>query len=290
MHAMHAVRANDARQQTAAATKHPALLELSVIGLRWYTPCDSEPGNIIRRCNMKTKTTLLTIGLLAACFSSAQANMAGHWEGQLIGDGDQPLRVTLDLDKNAKSEWVASMGLPEENMTGLVVQHVVVEGGTVKFVAVELMMTPFDLTLTSEGTLQGTTTGRAPQPVEFRRKGEAMVELIPASPAVSEQLEGTWEGMLQTPRGGIPMAFHFRNQTDNTVLATMDSGNNTGLPLNDVKQTDRKVEFGMKIAHARFEGFLNNDGTELAGRLIHGHGDGENTSPLTLRKKESEQQ
>lgn len=116
---------------------------------------------------MKTKTTLLTIGLLISILNSVQANIAGHWEGELVGDDDQPVRVTLDLDKNAKSEWIASMGLPEENMTGLVVQDVTVEGKTVKFLAVELMMNTFDLTLGPEGTLTG------PFETQLRNKYEA---------------------------------------------------------------------------------------------------------------------
>ena len=60
-----------------------------------------------------------------------------------------------------------------------------------------------------------------------------------------------------------------------------DGGNAVGLPLNNVKQTGQKVEFGMKIAGGTFQGSLNKEGTELAGQLIHEA----NSTPLTLRKK-----
>ena len=228
-----------------------------------------------------TINPLCVAALLLASVLSVQANLAGHWEGEVIGDGAQRIRVSLDLDKNAKSEWIASMGLPAENMTGLVVQDVTVEGKSVKFVAVELMMTPFDLTLGPEGTLKGTTSGPAAQPVEFKRTGEAKVELIPASPAVSQQLEGDWEGTLQTPNRPVLMVFHFKNQPDKTVMATFNTDNGADLPLNDVKQTGQKVEVGMRIAHGRFEGTLNEKGTELAGQFTHG----ETAMPLTLRKQ-----
>jgi hypothetical protein len=175
------------------------------------------------------------------------------------------------------------MGLPDENMNGLVVQDVTVESNSVKFIAVELMMTPFSLTLGPEGTLIGAISGPAAQQVEFKRTGEANVQLITASPAVSKQLEGDWVGTLQTPGRPVHMVFHFKNQPDNTVKATFNSGNDKGLPLNDVKQTGQKVEIGMKIAHSRFEGTLNEEGTELTGQMIHG--DNEHSSPLTLRKK-----
>ncbi|MCX6924370.1 MAG: hypothetical protein NT154_14320 [Verrucomicrobia bacterium] len=107
------------------------------------------------------------------------------------------------------------------------------------------------------------------------------MELIPASPAVSQELAGDWEGSLKTPNGAARMVFHFKNQPDQTVMATIDTDHAVGLPLNNVKQSGRKVEFGMKISGGAFQGSLNKEGTELAGQLTH-----EATSfPLTLRKK-----
>jgi hypothetical protein len=54
------------------------------------------------------------------------------------------------------------------------------------------------------------------------------------------------------------------------------------MPLNDVKQTGQKVEFGLKIAGAtRFQGSLNKEGTELALQMIQGA----TSLPVTLRKK-----
>jgi len=190
--------------------------------------------------------------------------------------------VTLDLAKNAKSEWIASMGLPAGNLTGLVVAGVEVDGNSVKFVGVELMMAKFDLTLGPEGEMKGTMAGAPGSlPVEFQRKGEAKVELIPPSPALSKALEGDWEGWLGPPNVGRLLAFHFKNQPDGTVAATIGSGDEMRLPLNDVKQTGQKVEFGIKIGHGSFEGTLNPEGTEIAGQLKHE----ERSTPLTLRKK-----
>jgi hypothetical protein len=212
---------------------------------------------------------------------TTDAGPAGHWEAYITGDGPQRTRVTLDLAKNAKSEWIASMGLPSENKTGLVVKDLVVNGKSVKFVALELMSTPFDLTLGPDGSMKGTISRPGSPPVEFKRTGEAKVELIPASPAVSKELEGDWEGSLPMPNGAFRMVFHFKNQSDKTLMATFDTGNATGLPLNDVKQTGQKVEFGMRIAHGSFQGTLNKEGAELAGQFTHEA----NSAPMTLRKK-----
>lgn len=223
-----------------------------------------------------------------AALACAQTWPAGHWEGVLAADNNREIGVTLDLAKNAKSEWIASMGIPSEHMTGLVVVGVVVDGNSLKFIGVELMMAKFDLTLAPDGKLKGTiTNGPSSRPFEFKRTGEAKVELIPDSPAVSKELAGDWEGLFggpNAPNGGIRMMFHFNNKPDNTVAATMDSGlsaSMVGMPLNDVKQAGQKVEFGIKIGHARFEGTMNKEGTEIAGQFIHDS----NSMPMTLRKK-----
>ena len=217
----------------------------------------------------------------AAAPLTTDAGPAGHWEAEITGDGPQRIRVTLDVAKNAKSEWIASMGLPADNKTGLVVKDLAVNGKSVKFVALELMSTPFDLTLDPDGNLKGTISRPGSPPVEFKRTGGAKVEMIPGSPAVSQELEGDWEGSLPMPNGLFRMVFHFKDQPDQTVTATFDTPTATNLPLNDVKQTGQKVEFGMRIAHGAFQGTLNKEGTELAGQFTHEA----NRTRLTLRKK-----
>src|ERR1022692_1825219 len=191
------------------------------------------------------------VAVFFASLVCAQVGPDGHWEGSFTVN-NRETGLSLDLAKNAKSEWIASMGLPSENATGLVVMDVAVNGKSVKFVAVELRMAPFDLTLGSDGRMKGTISspqgsdGRmkgtisSPQgslPVEFRRTGDAKVELIPASPAVSKELEGDWEGSIESPNGAFRLVFHFKNQPDHTVAATVDSNNAVGMTLNNVTQT-----------------------------------------------------
>jgi hypothetical protein len=223
------------------------------------------------------------VAVFLASLMWAQAGPDGHWVGTLTADGRE-VGLSLDLAKNEKAEWIASMGVPSENAMGLYVKDLAVNGKSVKFMAVELMMSTVDLTLGPDGKLAGTITGQrgGPMPIEFKRTGEAKVALPAASPAVSKELEGDWEGSLQGPDGKLyPMVFHFKNLPDKTVAATMDSParNVVAMPLNDVKQTGQKVE--MKIAGGSFQGSLNKEGTELALQMIQGAV----SLPVTLRKK-----
>jgi hypothetical protein len=249
----------------------------------------------MKRGSMHMMSTRLLRGagaaVLFASLVCAQAGPDGHWEGSYTVN-NREIGISLDLAKNAKSEWIASMGLPSQKMTGLVVMDVAVNGKSVKFVAVELQMATCDLTLGPDGRMKGTMSApqgpmstQGPMPVELKRTGEAKVELIPRSPAVSKELEGDWEGSLQGPDGALhPLVFRFKNLPDKTVAATMDSPdrNAVAMPLNDVKQTGQKVEFGLKIAGASFQGSLNKEGTELALQMIHDAG---STPFITLRKK-----
>jgi hypothetical protein len=218
--------------------------------------------------------------LLFAALVCAQESPDGHWEGSvpIVFDVNRQVAVSLDLSKNAKSEWVASMGMVADNATGLVVQIVKVNGANVSFVATELMMSKFDLILETSGILKGTiSTPQGSAPVQFKRTGPAKVALIQASPAVSREFEGDWEGTLG---GNAWMTFHFKNQPDKTVSATIDTSNAMAIPLNDVKQSGRSVEFGIKVANSSFQGTINQEGTEIAGKIIR-NGAG---SPMTLKR------
>jgi hypothetical protein len=236
---------------------------------------------ITEGCGKGKETSARTNAAPNADQRTTDAGPAGHWEGDITGDGPLRMRVTLDLAKNAKSEWIASMGVPSANKTGLVVKDVAVNGESVKFVAAELMMAAFDLTLGPDGSMKGMISGPGSQPVEFKRTGEAKVGLVPASPAVSKALEGDWEGSLKTPSGPARTIFHFKNQLDQTVTATFDSGNAVGLTLKNVKQTGQKVEFAVVVGYSAFQGTLNQAGTKLSGQFTAGP----TSMPLTLRKK-----
>src|SRR5512137_1057718 len=174
--------------------------------------------------------------MFCASNAGAQIGPAGHWEGRFTSDG-RDLTLTLDLAKNAKSSWVASMGVPSENATGLVVTDVAVSGASVKFVAVEIKMAKFDLTLTPAATLKGSFTSRfGTVPIEFKRTGEANVELMAPSPAVSKDLEGDWEGTLAMGGGkGFQVLVSFKNQPDGVVRATFQnlSLGQDAVPIND---------------------------------------------------------
>ena len=249
-----------------------------------HPPCSAQYGFNRREPEMKAPGLCgIVVALLLAPFACAQTGVDGHWEGVIKGDNGD-VRISLDLGRNTQSQWVASMGVPTQ-ASGLVVTDLAVEDKSVRFTALEMMMTRFDLVLSAGGSLRGTYTPRmgSGSSVEFKRTGEAKVELIPPIPAVSPELEGDWEGTLAMGPGQFRVLFHFRNRPDKTVKATIDTpaSNGFGMPLDSVKQTGHTVEVGIRIAGASFSGTLNAEGTELTGQFMHET----QGMPLTLKKK-----
>ena len=219
----------------------------------------------------------------AATIAVAQTDFAGHWEGAVdVPNG--PTRLALDLAKNAKGVWVASLGVPEQKITGLRVTDVAVVGSEVRFAAPDLPGSPtFELTL-ANGKLTGALLVEALSLVlEMQRTGEAKVEIAPPSPAVSKELEGDWEGLIPVPNGQGRLIFvHFKNQPDQTVEATVDSPTQDtfGLPLKAVVQKGAVVEFAVGVGGS-YKGTLNKEGTQIAGEWTQRSG----TPPITLNLK-----
>jgi hypothetical protein len=226
---------------------------------------------------------LLSFAILAA-IAVAQTDFSGHWEGAVDAPSG-PTRLALDLAKNAKGAWVASLGVPEQKMTGLRVTDISVAGSEVRFAAPDLPGSPtFELTLT-DGKLKGALLVQALSLVlEMQRTGDAKVDIAPPSPAVSKELEGDWEGAISLPNGqSIPLAFHFKNQPDQTVEATIDrpSQGVQGFPLKDVAQKGAVVEFAVQAVGGSYKGTLNKEGTQIAGEWTQRSG----APPLTLNLK-----
>jgi hypothetical protein len=225
----------------------------------------------------------LSFALLAA-IAVAQTDFSGHWEGAADVPAG-PTRLALDLAKNAKGVWVASLGVPERKVTGLRVTDISVMGSEIRFVAPDLPDSPtFELTL-ADGKLKGAVLVPALSvELEMRRTGDAKLDIAPPSPAVSKELEGDWEGALSLPDGqSRPIVIHFKNQPDRTVEATIESPSQgvRGFPLKEVAQKGAVVEFAVQAVGGSYKGTLNKEGTQIAGEWTQRSG----APPLTLNLK-----
>jgi hypothetical protein len=206
---------------------------------------------------------------------SAQPGLPGHWEGkvELPAGSTGPDTLALDLARDAGGAWIASLGVPQQHVSGLVVSELRVEGSKVKFIAPEVPGAPsFDLSFAG-GKLAGTLAIQGhSMAIALRRTGDAKVEAVTAERAVSKDLEGDWEGAFTLGNGHQRVIqVHFRNRPDRTLEATLDSPSQ-GFhgSLDQVLENGRTVNFHVRIYGGAFEGTMNESGSRIDGTWFQG--------------------
>jgi hypothetical protein len=223
----------------------------------------------------------LFCALFPAAF--AQTGPAGHWEGTLQVP-NREIQITVDLAQDAKGSWIGTFS-QSQGGPNVPLADIRVADKNVKFrIAAGGPNAPdFNCNVDQPASMACTlNTPGGSLTTTLKRTGEAKVELPKSSPAVSPELEGNWEGGLDTANGTLRLVVHFKNQPDKTVKATMDSldQNATDLPLTDIVQNGTSVEFQLKLVNGSYKGTLNKEGTQLTGEWTQGG----SSLPLALKK------
>jgi len=225
---------------------------------------------------------LICGAFLTAAF--AQTGPAGHWEGTLQVP-DREIHIVLDLSKNDQGAWSGAFS-QADGAHNLPLADIKVDDKSAKFrIAAGGANAPdFDCALESAAAMRCTlNTPGGSVTASMKRTGDAArIEPPKPSSAVAVELEGDWEGSIDTPNGALRLVVHFHNQPDKTVKATMDSldQNATDLPLTDVVQKGSALEFKLPMVGGAYQGTLNKDATQLEGKWTQGGA----ALPLTLKK------
>jgi hypothetical protein len=219
---------------------------------------------------------------LSAAF--AQSGPAGHWEGT-VQLPDRDLQIVVDLAKDGKGAWIGTFAQTSQGVKNVPLADIRIDDKSAKFrISAGGANAPeFDCALESPTAMRCTlTTPGGSVTSSMKRTGDAKVELPKSSPAVGPELEGNWEGSVETPNGALRLAVHLKNQPDKTVKGTMDSldQNAMDLPLNDIVQKGSAVEFQLSLVNGAYKGTLNKDATLLEGEWSQGGA----SLPLTLKK------
>jgi pimeloyl-ACP methyl ester carboxylesterase len=92
---------------------------------------------------------------------------------------------------------------------------------------------------------------------------------------------GTWQGTLKVGAIELRLVFHIAKDKEGALTGTMDSIDQgvKGIPLSEVSAKDGKVKFGVKTIAGTFEGEMNKDEKEIAGKWKQGPGEW----PLTVK-------
>jgi len=235
---------------------------------------------------MRTFTRTLLAALLLLPASPLRAQTAidptGHWEGTLQIK-DAMMAIELDLTKNAKGELAGTFGQPAQQVKGLPLSSIAVEGRTVTIL---LKGGPEPTTFTGTVSADGRTmSGDAAQgghsiPFTLTRTGDARIAAAPKNAPITKALEGTWNGALEVGGTQMRLIVKMANQPDGTAAGTAASpdGSAVEIPIG-ITQKGSNVTIEVISVGASFVGVLNEAGTEITGTWTQAS----NTLPLTLR-------
>lgn len=216
---------------------------------------------------MRCVLRLLPLPAAFLLLSLSAFAQAGRWEGN-VNAGGHELQIGLDILKNAKGEWTGTFSQTPPGIRDVPMVELKVAEKTVRFHVLMASGPEFVCKLSAAEAMGcSLTTPTGVTTFDMKRTGDAKVNEVKPSPAVSKQLEGDWEGNLETPRGALKIVMHFKNQPDGTVNATLDSPTQgaAALQVSDVAQKDLAVEWKVPMITGTYKGTLNKEASEITG-------------------------
>jgi hypothetical protein len=218
--------------------------------------------------------------LAAPLVAQKPADPSGHWEGTVQAPG-MAIGFEVDFATNEHGTLVGTVNIPAERIKGLPLTKVTVQGDTIAFHAradqpLSGVLSADGKTIAGDYFVQGNTL-----PFTMVRTGDATIQLRPRSARISAQLEGSWEGTIESHGVEMRLRLSLANQADGTSsgrIINLDQGE-LELPV-AIAQNGSKVELDIQAVVSSYSGTLNSDGTELAGTFTQGA----DSAPLTFRR------
>ncbi len=225
---------------------------------------------------MKKALAIMALALAAACVAQGQ-DIAGDWQGSLdIGTGE--LRIVLHVTKSADGALKATLDSPDQGIVGMPVDSIQLDGNKLLF-SVNVVKGTYEGTVKNGSTITGNWAQPKKMPLDFKKTTTPVKLNHP--PAPPSDIDGAWEGILETPsQGKLHLVFHIKNTGDG-LTATMDSPDQSvkGWPATQVTRKGSSVKIEMMQFSGTFQGKLNKQLDLMSGDWTQGP-----NYPLTLRR------
>jgi hypothetical protein len=206
---------------------------------------------------------------------------SGRWEGAITGDRHE-VKIQVDLFQDAKGAWKGAITLPGQNVNGFPLSEITVSNGDVRFVMQGAPGRPvFGGKLAPDGK---SITGRymeAGKPASFHltRTGDAKLEKAGKSTPVAKELEGAWEGTLDTGGAKLRLVLKLANGPDGATgtLTSVDQGGAV-IPIATITQEGSSLQLELPSIGGSYAGEIGKDG--ITGKWKQGMGE----LPLTFTR------
>ena len=229
-----------------------------------------------------TLPTLLAVSLLAVpgAARAQSVDPSGHWEGAItIPGGEIPFQV--DLSKNAQGKVVATYSRPENDLRGLPLANVTLDGRAIAFDLSVDGGAKFQGIFYADGkTISGDVTAAiGSAPFNLTRTGDAQLTATPRNSPIDKALEGVWHATLALPGRSLRLVLRLSNESDGTSSGTIISVDQGGIefPLG-LTQTATSLTLNTPAIGGEFYAGALNAAGELAGTFTQGQA----TVPLTF--------
>ena len=220
---------------------------------------------------------VLLLGPVSALRAQTTVDPSGHWTGAIHvppfnGASSREVAIDVDLATNATGELAGTFSQPAQNVKGLPLSNVAVQGASVSF---EIKATNggglFRGTV-ADAAIAGefvTAEGGYTIPFNLARTGDAKTEAAPRNAPITKDLEGTWNGALEVGGKSERLRLALANQPDGTAIGTIVDldGGNVAIPI-ALTQNGSKVTIDVAVVGGSFTAVLTGD--ELAGTWTQG--------------------
>jgi hypothetical protein len=233
----------------------------------------------MKRDGFRVAASIVVLAFAGVSAASAQSpDPSGHWEGTVQIPG-RSLQFAFDLGKDAAGQLIGTIS--GEDVRNLPLTKVAVTGRSVTLQASAEQ--PFSGDMSADGrTISGAVVlSGYSLPLELTRTGDARIEPPPTSAPIGKELEGTWEGTLNTGRGPLRIVLKMANQSGGRALGHIISVDEGGLLIPIViTQNASSVSYVATAVPSQWTGVLSADGRELAGTFTQGS----TSLPLNFRR------
>ncbi len=228
--------------------------------------------------NVQFKHSTAQAAAQAAAPAAAQATIAGDWAGTLKA-GPAELRLVLHISAAKDGSLTATFDSVDQGAFGTPVDTITLKESKLNF-AINVAHGTYEGTVNKDASeIAGTWSQGQPLELNFKRAQPQAAAPAP-KPAAPSDIDGTWQGSLDTPRGALRILFKFVNM-DTGLTATMQSPDQSPnwMPTTSVTRSGDKLTIDMKAFGASFEGQINAAKDTINGTFTQGM-----AIPLVLKK------
>jgi len=227
----------------------------------------------------------ISLIVLAAAFVAQAQDIAGEWQGPLITPMGE-LRLVLHVTKAADGTFKGTMDSPDQASLGAPLDSITLVGSKVHF-TLNVAKGVFDGTLKANGSISGNwTQGAEGQKMPLVLSKTTTPIKMQHDPAPPSDIDGTWEGIYETPQEGkAHITFHIKNTADGLTATTdIPEMSIKGWPATTVARKGSSIKVAMKQVNSVFQGKINKTLDAMSGDWTEG--DGPSRNVLLKRTKE----